>query len=129
MEDRLLTAFFSYPFRRYYASIRLHKWEDNWQGKKPPLTGQAADGGQGVVVSVYIKERRYQCKGAKVMPELFMIKSTRILNIYINIRKNKSIKMCKTLSYIGREILTFRIALSAVPRRIVSKIWLSMSKW
>jgi len=37
--------------------------------------------------------------------------------------------MCKTLSYIGREILSFRIALSVVPRRIVSKIWLSMSKW
>ena len=122
-----MTAFFSYPFRRYYAS--LHKWEDNWQGKKPPLTGQAVDGGQGVVVSVYIKERRYQCKGAKVMPELFMFKSTSNVHIYINIRKNKSIRMCKTLSYIGREILSFRIALSVVPRRIVSKIWLSMSKW
>ena len=127
MEDCWLTAFFSYPFRRYYAS--LHKWEDNWQGKKPPLTGQTVDGGQGVVVSVYVKERRYQCKLAKVMPELFIIKSTSILNIYINIRKNKSIRMCKTLSYIGREILSFRIALSVVPRRIVSKIWLSMSKW
>jgi len=82
-----------------------------------------------VEVSVYIKERRYQCKLAKVMPELFMIKSTSILNIYINIRKNKSIRMCKILSYIGREILSFSIALSVVPRRIVSKIWLSMSKW
>ena len=37
----MLTAFFSYPFSRYYASIGLHKWEDDWQGKKPPLTGQA----------------------------------------------------------------------------------------
>ena len=93
------------PFIHTLLEFSLARDLVGFSNKKSPLWPvKQPMGATREVIRIYIKKRRYQYRGAKVMPELSMIKFRMIYDSCINMRGTKQVWMCKTLSYMGRKI-------------------------